>query len=484
MSAEAEPLQADGQAAAVAEPSFAKPPAPPNRVARRIVAAFAVTAAVCGLLAALMPAWVREGTALTRNDWLMTAAAALLTGLIGAAAGRRVARGVTAPLARLQRVAEQVEQGDMDARSLLGTDDEFGRLSNAFDSMLDDRVSAASRAARETEELNNSVIDIMRAVGEIATTKDLGLRVPVTENVTGAIADALNLLTEETGNVLTNVSLVSQDVAHATVAVKTQSDLAGQAAAREQREVELAAGELGSAAQALDAIAERARTCNEAAERAVKATLEAMQKVNGTMGGIETSRDLIRETEKRIKRLGERSQEIGQVVSIIEAIAQRTGILALNASMHAAAAGEWGRNFAAVADEVKRLSESAGEATSQIGRIVMAIQTETGDTVLAMNQAITQVVEISRLSEDASREMRRTQLETDALAANVRDIARTSTEQAKVGAGLQERARIIQEASSETAKQLLLQSGETRKLVEYAKQLLDEVSVFKLPGDN
>lgn len=484
MSAEAEPLQADGQVAEAAEPSFAKPPAPPNRVARRIVIAFAVTAAVCGLLAALLPALAREGAALTRNDWLMTAAAALLTALIGAAIGRRVARGVTAPLARLQQVAEQVEQGDMDARSMLGTDDEFGRLSNAFDSMLDDRVSAASRAARETEELNNSVIDIMRAVGEIATTKDLSLRVPVTENVTGAIADALNLLTEETGNVLTNVSLVSQDVAHATVAVKTQSDLAGQAAAREQREVELAAGELGSAAQALDAIAERARSCNQVAERAVRATLEAMQKVNGTMGGIETSRDLIRETEKRIKRLGERSQEIGQVVSIIEAIAQRTGILALNASMHAAAAGEWGRNFAAVADEVKRLSESAGEATSQIGRIVMAIQTETGDTVLAMNQAITQVVEISRMSEDASREMRRTQLETDALAANVRDIARTSNEQAKVGAGLQERARIIQEASSETAKQLLLQSGETRKLVEYAKQLLDEVSVFKLPGDN
>ncbi len=175
MSAEAEPLQADGQVAGADEPSFAKPPAPPNRVARRIVIAFAVTAAVCGLLAALLPALAREDAALTRNDWLMTAAAALLTALIGAAAGRRVARGVTAPLARLQQVAEQVEQGDMDARSMLGTDDEFGRLSNAFDSMLDDRVSAASRAARETEELNNSVIDIMRAVGEIATTKDLSL---------------------------------------------------------------------------------------------------------------------------------------------------------------------------------------------------------------------------------------------------------------------------------------------------------------------
>jgi methyl-accepting chemotaxis protein len=178
------------------------------------------------------------------------------------------------------------------------------------------------------------------------------------------------------------------------------------------------------------------------------------------------SRDLIRETEKRIKRLGERSQEIGQVVSIIQGIAERTGILALNASMHAAAAGEAGRSFAVVADEVKRLSESARESTFQIGRLVTAIQTETHDTVIAMNHAIAQVVEISRLADAAGQEMRRTQDETEALAADVRDIARTSSDQAKVGVALQERARIIQEASGETARQLSLQANETLRLVE------------------
>jgi methyl-accepting chemotaxis protein len=406
-------------------------------------------------------------------------AVALIAGLVG----RRLARSVNDPLAHIRRTAESVTHGEVDARVGLSSSDEIGRVSRAIDAMLDDRVSVLARVAKESEDLNNSVIDIMQAVGEIATTKDLSLRVPVTENVTGAISDALNLLTEETSRVLSNVSLVSQNVAHATVAVKSQSDLANHAAAREQREVELAARELAQAATALTAIAERARTCNESAERAVKATGEAMQSVSGTEQGIVQSRDLIRETEKRIKRLGERSQEIGQVVGIIQAIAERTGILALNASMHAAAAGEAGRSFAVVADEVKRLSESAREATSQIGRLVTAIQTETNDTVLAMNLAITKVVEISRLADDASREMRRTQNETETLATHVRDIARTSTEQAKVGAGLQERARIIQEASSETARQLSSQTVETRRLVEYAKALLDEVSVFKLPQD-
>jgi methyl-accepting chemotaxis protein len=168
------------------------------------------------------------------------------------------------------------------------------------------------------------------------------------------------------------------------------------------------------------------------------------------------------------------------VVGIIRDIAERTGILALNASMQAAAAGPAGRSFAVVADEVKRLSESARAATVEIGDLVGAIQSETGETTVAMNQAISRIVQVSRLAEDAGGGMLRTREQTDALAATVRDIARTSSEQAKVGAALQERARIIQEASNETARQLSLQAAETLRLVECAKALMREVSVFRL----
>ncbi|MFT3804404.1 MAG: methyl-accepting chemotaxis protein [Burkholderiaceae bacterium] len=417
------------------------------------------------------------------SPWFIAglAVAALLGALISACLGWRTARAFERPLVVLRTTVDRVTSGDLGARAGLVSNDEIGRLSTSFDRMLEQRVVVLADTATENEDLNNSVIEIMQTIGQIATTKDLSITMPVTENVTGAIADALNLLTEETGRVLTNVARVSRDVARATVAVKSQSDLANRAATREQHEVALAARELAQAAVVLESIAERARGCDLAAERTVQATEKAMVSVGGTVAGVAESRDLIRETEKRIKRLGERSQEIGQVVGIIQTIAGRTGILALNASMHAAAAGEAGRSFAAVADEVKRLSESARDATSEIGRLVVSIQTETNDTVLAMNQAIGKVVEISRLAEDAGSAMRGTQSETASLASTVRDIARTSTEQAQVGAGLQERAQIIQEASAETARQLLLQAGETRRLVEYAKALLDEVSVFKLP---
>jgi methyl-accepting chemotaxis protein len=403
----------------------------------------------------------------------------LAAGIALYAAGK-LTKIVTNPLSRLKGTVDELQAGDFDARTKMQDKDEFGEFGRALDKLLDDRVSQLNKMARENELLNNSVIDIMQAVGTIATSKDLSMKVPVTEDVTGAISDALNLLTEETSRVLRNVGTVSRDVAQATVAVKGQAELANQAATREQREVEFAATELGTAARALNDIAERARLCNLSAEAAVLTTGGAMAIVVGTVAGIAQSRDLIRETEKRIKRLGERSQEIGQVVNIIQGIAERTGILALNASMHAAAAGEAGRSFAVVADEVKRLSESARESTSQIGRLITAIQTETNETVVAMNQAITQVVEISRLADDAGREMKRTQDQTTELAASVKDIAFTSGEQAKAGAALQDRATVILEASNETARQLSSQAVETRKLVEYAKSLLEEVRVFKV----
>lgn len=414
------------------------------------------------------------------SAWLALAAALGAGGAGALLLLRALGRRVEAPLGRVHAVLGRLAEGEFDARTGMRADDEAGALGHALDRFLDLRIESLHRAARDSEELNDSVIEIMQAVGMIAASKDLTIRVPVTENVTGAIADALNLLTEETRRLLLSVRAVSQEVARATVAVKSQSDTATRAAAREQREVDFAARELAAAAQALNAIAERARTSNEAAGRAVDAAGAAMCTVDSTVKGISQSRLLIRETEKRIKRLGERSQEVGQVVGIIRDIAERTGILALNASMQAAAAGEAGRSFAVVADEVKRLSESAREATVEIGELVGAIQAETGDTVVAMNQAISRIVQVSRLAEDAGGGMLRTRDETDALAATVRDIARTSAEQAKVGAALQERARIIQEASSETARQLSLQTAETLRLVESAKALMREISAFRV----
>lgn len=452
--------------------------------ARRLRSGIALLAAVpLAVAVAAAGAWLlarnADGTGVFEAVGVVVLVGAALLAIAGIVYGRRLAKSVSDPIGRIQSTLEALSDGDLDARVRWEGRDEFAGLADGLDRLLDDRVASLNRTIRDSEELNTSVIEIMKAVGTIATTKDLGVRVPVTENVTGAIADALNLLTDEMARVLENVSRLSNDVAQATFALRGQSDSAISAAAREQREVSMAASELSQAAHALVSVAQRAHQVDQSAGRALVETGEAVRVVGATIEGIVQSREVIRQTEKRIKRLGERTQEIGQVVGIIEGIAERTGILALNASMKAASAGEAGRSFAVVADEVKRLSESARESTARIARLVTAIQTEAHDTVRAMNEAISQVVSITRMADDAGQAMRRTQAETASLVADVRQIAAVSEEQARASSGLQARADVIREASAETARQLRAQSIETRRLVEYARSLVEEVQVFR-----
>lgn len=401
--------------------------------------------------------------------------------LMGLTAAFLVLRSILSPIARLQTALGKLTAGDYTARAKLTTKDELGQVGNALDTLLDQRLEGLSNQAKEADQISNSVVEIMQAVGQVATNKDLSIQVPVTADVTGAIGDAMNMLTRETSKVLRNVTDVSNDVASASQSVKLGSDTMMTANTASQTEVESAARELSQAATALTQLSQMAQKANESAELAVRSTRQALATVDKTVKGINESRDVIRETEKRIKRLGERSQEISQVVGIINSIAERTGLLALNASMQATAAGEAGRGFALVAEEVKRLSENARDATREITTLVSSIQSETSETVLAMNSAITQVVDLSRLADQAGTEMKGTQQATEDLAANVRNIAATSVEQAHAGQTLQARAVTIQQSSREATRQLTAQNDVTNKLAAYAQDLLREVGVFKLP---
>lgn len=416
--------------------------------------------------------------ALAKQLMLGIVAAALFLGLVSAAL---VTRSMMRPINRLMSTLAKLTEGDYAARVKLDSQDELGRVGAALDRLLDERVEGLSRQAKESEQISNSVVEIMQAMGQVAATKDLSIVVPVTEDVTGAIGDAMNMLTSETAKVLSHVTSVSQDVSQASLEVKHSADTAMAAASQGQHEVESAARELSQAAVTLTEMARMAGQANESAEAAVRTTRQALATVDRTVSGINESRDLIRETEKRIKRLGERSQEITQVVSLINSIAERTGILALNASMQATAAGDAGRGFAIVADEVKRMSENAREATREISTLVLSIQSETSETVLAMNNAIARVVDVSRLADQAGTEMKGTQQATDALASSVRTIASASMEQARSGQTLQERAHTIQRATRDTTQQLSMQNEVTNKLVGYAQALVREVAVFKLP---
>jgi methyl-accepting chemotaxis protein len=408
----------------------------------------------------------------------------VVIGLLGIAIslglGSATYRAIVNPINQMTATVQQVGEGNYAARTGLTGADELSELGQAFDRMLNERVNALVEAERENEQLNDSIINLLQAVSQLSQ-KDLTIKVPVTEDVTGPVADALNLLTNETAIVLQDVTRISEQVATASDKVKAQSDTVIAVAENERQAVEQTAADLAAAAETMKQIAQLAQECNSAAETTIKTTQAALQTVNSTVSGINSTRDTIRETEKRIKRLGERSQEISGVVNLINTIAERTHILALNASMHAASAGEAGRGFAVVADEVQRLAENAREATSQIATLVSNIQIETADTVNAMNAAISQVVDGSRLAEQAGEQMQYTQQTTTELVASVQQIASRSQEQARVSNELLGRAEQIQASTQQTSQQLLEQTVQTTNLVEYAKNLLSSVRVFRLP---
>nr|MDJ0863858.1 methyl-accepting chemotaxis protein [Gammaproteobacteria bacterium] len=366
------------------------------------------------------------------------------------------------------------------ARTGISGRDELSELAQAFDGLLEDKVASLVTAQEDGDRINESVIRLLEAVAQLSQ-RDLTVKVPVTEDITGPVADALNVLTDETSRVLQGVRQISHNVSEASNRVRSQSENVIKVAANEQAEIDKTADKLASASDAMMRIAKLAQACYAVADKAIKTTGKAHETVANTVVGISSTRDTIRETEKRIKRLGERSQEISGVVNLINSIAERTHILALNASMHAASAGEAGRGFAVVADEVQRLAENAREATAQIATLVSNIQTETADTVNTMNEAIRQVVEGSGLAEEAGEQMQATRKTTAELVEMVRTIAATSKAQAQGSTELRKHAGSIQQSSRDTAAQLTEQTQYTLQLVDAAQRLIESVKVFKLP---
>ena len=247
-------------------------------------------------------------------------------------------RTITGPVRDLQTMVNKVKGGDVQALAEIVRGDEMGDLGRTVHALLQERI-------QENTRLNDSIIEILRSVSKLSQG-DLRVHAPVREDVTGALSDAINSMTDATAKTLAGVNASSE-------AVRAES---------------------------------------KTGRETVLATAKGMNEVRGT----------IQETGKRIKRLGERSQEIGGIVKLIDDIAERTSVLALNANMQAAVAGEAGRGFRVVADEVQRLAERSKEATDQIGKLVSTIQGETNDTIATMEKAIGEVVKGGELVEKAA----------------------------------------------------------------------------------
>ncbi len=387
--------------------------------------------------------------------------------------------GVIDPVNKIQSTVNRVREGDVEARSNLDSRDELGQLASVLDALLDEKEQALTVKEQENKALNGSIIELIQNVFRISQ-RDLTIRVPVAEDVTGAIADSINQLAESIESVLHEVNAVSGRVNSASIQVKSQSETVLSYASREQEEIIETLRGLESAVKAMELISKLAMLSNTASKRAIKSSETAMESVSQTINSINKIRQTIHEAEKRIKRLGERSQEIGGIVSLINNISERTHVLSLNASMHAASAGEAGRGLMVVVDEVQRLAENSREATAEIESLVNNIQLETADTINVMNAVISDVVEGTRLAEEAGERMGETRATTQTLVESVMRIAQNSVKQAKVAKELRVRASMIDETTLATNKEMQQQALLSDELVNAAEELQRSVSVFKL----
>jgi methyl-accepting chemotaxis protein len=405
----------------------------------------------------------------------------LVLALIGIGIALYVYRSISWPLKSLQDTVERVRAGEeLQETEGVKSRDEIGGIWRTVHGLLNDRRDAQLRAEAENERLNQSVISILQSVHQLSQ-KDLTVKAPVTQDVIGTVSDSINSLTAETSKVLYGVTEIAGHVAEASDKVRSQAEMVSRTAADERMSVNQMIESLTHASQTMNQVAALAEQSNSAAAKATAVTDTALETVTGTVKGMESIRETIAETEKRIKRLGERSQEISGIVNLINTISERTHVLALNASMQAAVAGEAGRGFAVVAEEVQRLAESSRTATQQISTLVNNIQLETNETISTVNRTIGQVVQGSEQAQKAGEQMRMTQQITNELVNQVRRIADVSEQQREMSANLLASVQRIGQSTERTANQISAQNRETETLLQSARRLVESVNVFKLP---
>jgi methyl-accepting chemotaxis protein len=385
------------------------------------------------------------------------------------------------PIDTLANTVTEVAKGNSDARSRLTEKDEIGDLGRSFDNLLDERIAALEAAKKENEQLNNSVIALLQTVFQLSN-RDLTVRAPVTADVVGTVSSSVNQLADETGRTLQDVRNVADAVRATSSSVRERSLEVEGAAQQERRSLESMSKALEETTEQLVQVASLSQQSNQAAEQAAGVTQSAMLAVEGTVRGMDSLRESISEMEKRFKRLGERSQDISAAVALVNTISERTHVLALNAAMQAATAGEAGRGFAVVAEEVQRLSESSRQATAQISQLVGNIQGETNETVFTVNRLISEVVKQSDLAQQAGLQMAQTKMTTQELVDLVRQIAQLGQNQNRLAQLLQQGVASLSHETSRTSAAIAEQSQSTEQLVEYSERLARVVGQFKLPS--
>ena len=339
-----------------------------------------------------------------------------------------------------------------------------------------------SQVGRADEENRRNQAAILRLMEELAVIADgnLTAQASVTEEITGAVADSINLTVSQLRKVVSNINQSARAVNAATEQARETARKQIAAATRQAQDIEaadvsvemmtLSMGDMSASAGHSVQVARESLVMTERGSRAVQNSIEGMNAI----------RSRIQETSKRIKRLGESSQEIGEIVDVITDIAEQTNVLALNAAIQAAAAGEAGRAFAVVAEEVQLLAERSADATTQIASLVKTIQHDTQEAVAAMEGSIQGVVEGARLSDTAGQSLKEIEQVTASLAEMIESIAVNAETQSVVADEVRNIMRDVLRVTGETTEGTQRSATSVGQVAELAQALKSSVAQFKV----
>ncbi|MDO4450530.1 MAG: methyl-accepting chemotaxis protein [Moraxella sp.] len=344
----------------------------------------------------------------------------------------------------------------------------------------------AERARKIQEENERSQMAILRLLDELGDLAegDLTVNATVSEDFTGAIADSVNFAIDQLRQLVLAINTTADRVAQSSQQTQMTAVELAEASEHQAQEIAGVSAAINEMAVSIDQVSANAAESASVAQRSVAIAQNGADVVQRSIEGMNTIRNQIQETSKRIKRLGESSQEIGDIVGLINDIADQTNILALNAAIQASMAGEAGRGFAVVADEVQRLAERSAAATRQIETLVKTIQADTNEAVSSMESTTAEVVKGAKLAKDAGEALEEVQTVSNTLADLIQNISNAARQQATSAGHISSTMNIIQDITSQTSSGTMATARSVGRLNEMAAALQESVSGFKLSNDD
>ncbi|MDQ3548254.1 MAG: methyl-accepting chemotaxis protein [Chloroflexota bacterium] len=406
----------------------------------------------------------------------------LVVSVLALAAAWYFGRKLVEPIRNLADVSARVRAGDMTARATVMSQDEVGQTAASLNQMLDE-VTALVQTKEERDNLQRQITGLLMEVSDVAEG-DLTVEAQVTADTLGSVADAFNYMIGELRQIISNVNETTVAVSNSSADILQNSASLTRASETQAQQIATTSLAVTDMSRSIQQVSQNASVSAEVAREARTNAQNGSKAVNATIEGMQRIRSEVQETSRTIKRLGESSQEIGQIVQLIEEIANQTNLLALNAAIQAAMAGEHGRGFAVVAEEVRRLAERAATATRQINGLVTSIQSETAEAVVSMDNSTREVVAGSRLADEAGGALVQIDGVVGRLAELIDAISGAAEQQAQASVEITQAMSNISEITQTTSTGTLQAAESVNQLASLAERLRQSVSTFKLNRDN